>query len=505
MTDNEHIYDVCIVGSGPAGAFAAHELTKNDLDVVLIEAGSADIDTSTSNVLDEEAGQITGGIDFGFSQQIGGSSNLWAGGLARFYPVDLVERKDFGFEGWPVGINELDDLYKRVNEHIGIPDSSREAIDKELLDLTGSTCLEAREMVMLNKPYCTSKLINEANGITLFERCMASKLNVKNNDSISSLEIYDRGTQESHQIKAKKYILAAGALTNIRILLHSLKDSEEKLNGLYGNIGHYFSTHPKANVGTVRLAEPLDSKHPFLKYKRYANHASRLQFGLSENQLLQHGLLNHCIRFDSPLNHRLNRLFDMIKSWLGRVSIFNHSNAIASDAIANVGVSIYRLIDRIGFVGSKGNVLSVRAFIDQSALKNNRVKLSEKVSESGLPLASIHWEFDEKDWVNIDEFMALFSAELKSLGIGDLIYRRPVAGEFTGIHSHFMGGTRCGTGPSNSVVDKDLKVHGFDNLYVSGPSVFPSFGYSNPFYTIAALSLRLADHINSCLDKVDQK
>ncbi len=146
----------------------------------------------------------------------------------------------------------------------------------------------------------------------------------------------------------------------------------------------------------------------------------------------------------------------------------------------------------------------MRAFIDQSASKSNRVKLSDKVSESGLPLASIHWEFDEKDWMNVDKFMTLFASELTSLGIGKLAYHRPNMGEFTGIHSHFMGGTRCGVSPSNSVVDKDLKVHGFDNLYVSGPSVFPSFGYSNPFYTIAALSLRLADHVSLSIDKAEQ-
>ena len=92
-------------------------------------------------------------------------------------------------------------------------------------------------------------------------------------------------------------------------------------------------------------------------------------------------------------------------------------------------------------------------------------------------------------------FVSIFSNEIKAAGIGELNYKRPDKNNFIGVHSHFIGGTRCGKSELNSVVDKSLKVHSFDNLFISGPSVFPSFGYSNPFYTIAALSLRLSDHI----------
>ena len=41
--------------------------------------------------------------------------------------------------------------------------------------------------------------------------------------------------------------------------------------------------------------------------------------------------------------------------------------------------------------------------------------------------------------------------------------------------------------------DATLRVHGYDNLYLAGSSVFPTGGAANPTLTIAALSFRLAE------------
>ena len=61
--------------------------------------------------------------------------------------------------------------------------------------------------------------------------------------------------------------------------------------------------------------------------------------------------------------------------------------------------------------------------------------------------------------------------------------------------NHPMGGLRMGTDIRRSVVDRDLKVHGVDNLHVASCAVFPSGSSSNPTFTMMALTLRLADHL----------
>ena len=59
-----------------------------------------------------------------------------------------------------------------------------------------------------------------------------------------------------------------------------------------------------------------------------------------------------------------------------------------------------------------------------------------------------------------------------------------------------MGSTRMGDDPGNSVTDAQGRVHGIENLYVAGSSLFPSAAAANPTLTIVALSLRLADYMS---------
>ena len=52
-----------------------------------------------------------------------------------------------------------------------------------------------------------------------------------------------------------------------------------------------------------------------------------------------------------------------------------------------------------------------------------------------------------------------------------------------------------GDNQSTSVVDKNLKVHNTENLYILGSSIFTTGGHSNSTFSIIQFSLRLADHL----------
>jgi len=65
---------------------------------------------------------------------------------------------------------------------------------------------------------------------------------------------------------------------------------------------------------------------------------------------------------------------------------------------------------------------------------------------------------------------------------------------------HHFSTTRMHRDPKHGVVDTDCRVHGIQNLFVAGSSVFPSAGIMTPTLTIVALALRLAAKLKGAVN-----
>ncbi len=61
--------------------------------------------------------------------------------------------------------------------------------------------------------------------------------------------------------------------------------------------------------------------------------------------------------------------------------------------------------------------------------------------------------------------------------------------------AHHSGTARMSATPAEGVCDTDARVHGLANVYVCDGSLIPASGIANTGLTIAALALRLADHL----------
>lgn len=73
----------------------------------------------------------------------------------------------------------------------------------------------------------------------------------------------------------------------------------------------------------------------------------------------------------------------------------------------------------------------------------------------------------------------------------------PISHERIYIKAHPMCTTRMSSDSNEGVVDPNLRIHELDNVYVCGSSCFTTGGAVNPTLTIAALAHRLGDHLGN--------
>lgn len=74
-----------------------------------------------------------------------------------------------------------------------------------------------------------------------------------------------------------------------------------------------------------------------------------------------------------------------------------------------------------------------------------------------------------------------------------------------GVVAHEVGTMRMGDDPKHSVVDENLKVHGWSNLHVCDLSVFPVSPAANPSLTLTALAQRLGTQLYESMLKPKPK
>jgi hypothetical protein len=135
---------------------------------------------------------------------------------------------------------------------------------------------------------------------------------------------------------------------------------------------------------------------------------------------------------------------------------------------------------------------------EQAPNPQSRVTLSEERDALGMQHGRLEWRLSETDKLSLNRTLHAVATEFGALGVGrvaptlsdDGQWPEEVLGGY-----HHMGTTRMADSPERGVVDANCRVHGVDNLYIAGSSVFATSGASNPTLTIVALALRLADHL----------
>jgi choline dehydrogenase-like flavoprotein len=515
--------DVCIVGAGAAGLSLARRLLDLGRRVLLLESGGRDYEAETARLSQGSSiGQPYYDLADARLRLFGGTTAIWGGRCAELDEIDFERRDWVPFSGWPFGKSTLAPYYQEAWSALGLraPDGAR--LERSLLGdvphwLNGDFdvgwwmfdrradrygCASQREL--LEHPRLTVLLHASVTALHL-----DADLQTLDHLCIRSLRGH-RG-----EVRAMHYVLAAGGLENPRLLLAS----DAQISGGVGNrhdlVGRFFMEHPHARGGRVHSNEDWALLRAFGSAHHSEGHPCAALLHPSEKLQRERRILNTsftpCLRAHPQARMGVGAsLYDAIKQRT-EPNRFGRGSWRAYKAVKRGLKRISRPLQPWARMrlGVRGLYLSVRA--EQAPNPDSRVLLSEQRDAFGMPGLVLDWRLGEIDRRTVSVMTEALGACLERRGIGSvepaswlladdapwrfdpLISRHAIGGY------HHMGTTRMADSPRCGVVDRDGRVHGTNNLWIAGSSVFPTSGWANPTLSIIALSLRLGDRLHQAL------
>ena len=492
--DENTIFDVCIIGSGFAGAILGNSLVKHGIKTVILESGPEPRGKSIDPRFQQlDSYRSSGPIEYPVVSSrfrgVGGTSWLWGGMCPRLHPIDF-EKNSYTPRGasWPISYKDLQPYYRQAEQALRVrggktskyhpprnadypipPDRNVSPLESLLIE-TG--------IIIADVPYSTSKdrdppFFSDRAGPfvrmtdshlpefqksgygSLVSEVTVTRLVVDEAGYIAGAEIRDLH-RNTKILRARVYIVACGGLESPRLLL--LSRSRSFPNGIGNNhdlVGRFFMEH------------------------RGTSFKGRVSIGWRTFSLLQ-------------LKGQSHQFYEESKSLgLGGMTLgFDLEGAIDGREIraGEIGKALNRVWTRN---------LEIGVGTEMKPSLENRVTLDTKAKDYfGNPGINLFVSETDEDVRTVARGKKIVRKICADLGIEE-IEELP---RNTWGHHH-MGTCRMGANPRTSVVDPNLQVHGTKNLFVAGSSVFVTSGTANPTLTLTALALRLSDHLRLQLEK----
>ncbi len=534
------LYDICIIGTGPAGIVVCAELLSANLRICMLESGDLQ-KTVRGNQLRTV---VSAGIaikEYSRERLIGGTSATWAGLSAPLDEIDMSHRSFLKVPGWPISRNELVPYWEQAalryrfpTQHTYVEFASvkqSDAFQPSWQQLHEKIFLAAAKPQRFGTEY--RHILNHKDVEVLYNATVVG-LEGKGAE-VTHAKVFS-STQDIYHIRARAFVVATGGIENARLLLASANICNKGLGNEHDQVGRYFLNHPKNNYGVIALTQAVSDVPYFFGCLRngYAGYA-----GLRINEEIQHrlGLMNSYVRFEPlfPWSGRqgvevviflVKNMQGLLHSWMrmkrGTVAIRSYAETGDDSALQNNEKSM-RDWFRLAFFVIKDfpavmwycyyrifshkappiKKIQLRNFMEMEPDPDNRVTLSEKIDIHGQRIPHVSHVPTERDRTSVIALHDYIAKELTLSGIGrlesDLVNEKswPIDQDA----SHHLGTTRMGDDPRTSVVDRNLKLHAIKNVYCAGGSVFSTGGCANPTFTICALSIRLAEHLKKILSE----
>jgi choline dehydrogenase-like flavoprotein len=463
----DFVFDVCICGAGPAGITLARALAAKKWRVALLEAGGFDID-STSQVL--YAGSNVGLPYFPLEtcrlRYFGGTSNHWEG-YSR--PLDAGDFEPLPYHllnEWPIRNADLQPYASKAAEILDLP------AGRTPYDVFGGKSGSLVPISYRKSPPTRfgskyrNELVQSTNIAVIFNSNLVDIELASSFRHVSALVFRAYSREETFRVRGKYTVLCCGALENARILLNSNRQITIGIGNEHDLVGRFFAEHPHTPVGNAIM-----SYWPKSEWELY--------YVPTSSVMLKH----ECLAFQLEINPMPMR--------------GNLKSALCSTSLAQRVSKILLGIEPMCFD------VRLSVMIAQAVNWESRVTLSNEVDRMGMRRIVLDWQLSELDYHTIRCAALEIGRVLAETNVGRMkllpwlrdVGEKPPSETIKG-NFHHMCTTRMSQNPKHGVVDKNCCIHGFDNLFVGGSSVFASSGVSNPTYTIVQLALRLGDHLD---------
>lgn len=469
--------DICIVGSGPAGISVAMKLAEAGLDVLLVESGGRNLDADQQKLArGSYAGAPYSDLEALRLRMLGGSSGHWAGQSLYLDPIDFEQRPWVDGSGWPIPYADytaylrpaieicgLDDVMSKDDLEHGFAEDFETPLDKQGFR---SIALFYSEDGPRRFGAHFHDTLEASETIRVLTHAPVQKLN--SDDDMRHVSSADVKTLNNRtmSVRARQFVLAAGGIENSRLLLLSGPENGPGLGNARDQVGRYFMEHPNYFIGGFEIAE-TSATAPLRSPRSPTN---RIDLQLTPDKQRELKILNHSL-YLVPSDRAVPHHREL--SWLSR---------IWRQGTQTFNFSTYSMLFRF----------------EHAPMASSRITLGRRKDPFGSPEPHINFDFGDLETKTLDVVTRRFAEAIGAQQLGRGGVQRGEVNSWKsdpGWQVHHYGGTRMGTSTANSVVNTDCRVHGLDNLYVAGSSVFPTSGHCNPTVNLVALSLRLADHL----------
>jgi len=511
-------WDVIIVGAGMGGSTAAFTLARKGHKILLVDKGQANfLEEHSSNVAEEEEDpeeRLAGGrwptqLNTQIDNQaatpiwaplgcgIGGTTLLYAAALQRLRAEDLAQQQlpDGRVITWPFSFEEIKPYYQQAEQLFGVR-GTEDPLDPDpelgllppppMCDRDRHYFIEFRNAGL--HPYrlhvginyeadckecggliCPNDCKREARNSLILPACETGMISILENAEVIKLNadttrvnaVDIRVAGKTEQVKSNRVVLAAGAYFTPALLLQSR--NEHWPNGVANNsnqVGHNLMFHSSDFIAvwakqklSIRGPNKTIALRDFYRYE-----GEKLGEFQSTGMTADYGYTLYALRL----------MFD--QSMFRKISPLRHFLRIP----AYIAHKLF------------GEATIFATIVEDFPYHENRITLDSS-SPSGI---RVHYNISKELRARNHRMRNLLGQALRSFRI------LPLNVGLTLNYGHPCGTCKAGLSPHDSVVDKNCKAHGIENLYVADSSFMPTSGGTNPSLTIAANALRVAEAIN---------